>query len=254
MSTIIETPQILKTKDYSIFKTVDFNRDKNKKHIQNVIKMIKKENLLHLHPILVNMNMEVIDGQHRLEAAKQLNLEIFYIQANLSYEHILSSNLIQKNASLNDVIKFYAIKDSIPSYVFLHQSLQSNNLSAKGIIGLIFGSCMPALIEQIKDGKFQIPHNNEKLNRFLELYKNFIEFAKSKRITPSSMFANSNFTIAFRNLIMVDGFSEQIFMNKLDMRWFELKPQINSKEWTKQLINIYNWKNHNPIQNYAETY
>jgi len=26
-------PQIIKTKDYSIFKTVNFNRDKSKKHI-----------------------------------------------------------------------------------------------------------------------------------------------------------------------------------------------------------------------------
>ena len=244
----METPKILKTKDYSIFKTVNFNRDKNKKHIKSVIKIIRKENLLHLHPILVNNYMEVIDGQHRLEAAKELNLEVFYIQSDLSYEHILSSNLIQKNASLNDVIKFYAVKDAIPSYVFLHQSLLSLNLSAKGLIGLIFGSCMPALIEQIKEGRFQLPADPTIMNRFVELYKNFIEFVRSKRITPYSMFANSNFTIAFRNLILIHGFSEQTFMNKLDMRWFDLKPQMNSKEWTRQLVSIYNWKNQNPIE------
>lgn len=245
---ITETPQILRTKDYSIFKTVNFNRDKNKKHIRNVIKIIKKENLLHLHPILVNDAMEVIDGQHRLEAAKELDLEIFYIRSNLSYEHILSSNLIQKNASLNDVIKFYAVKDAIPSYMFLYQSLLNLNLSAKALIGLIFGSCMPALIEQIKEGRFQIPQDASILNRLIEAYKNFIEFAKSKRITPYSMFANFNFTIAFRNLVLIHGFVEQTFMNKLDMRWFDLKPQINSKEWTRQLISIYNWKNQNPLE------
>lgn len=244
---MIETPTILKTKDYSIFKSVNFNRDKNKKHIQDVIKIIKKENLLHLHPILVNNSLEIIDGQHRLEAAKELGLEIFYIQSDLSYQHILSSNLIQKNASLADVIKFYAIKDNIPSYVFLHHSLTSLDLSAKGLIGLIFGSCLPALIEQIKDGKFQIPMNSSTLDKFIESYKRFIEFAKSKRITPYSMFANSNFTIAFRNLMLLNGFSENTFMNKLDMRWFDLKPQMNSKEWTRQLVSIYNWKNQNPV-------
>lgn len=245
---MLETPTILKTKDYSIFKTVNFNRDKNKKHIKNVIKIIQKENLLHLHPILVNNSMEVIDGQHRLEAAKELGLEIFYIQSDLSYEHILSSNLIQKNASLADVIKFYAIKDAIPSYVFLHNALLTLNLSAKGLIGLIFGSCMPALIEQIKEGRFQIPHDESTLNRFMYIYTKFIDFVKSKRITPFSMFSNSSFTIAFRNLMLIHGFSEQVFMNKLDMRWFDLKPQINSKEWTRQLISIYNWKNQNPLE------
>lgn len=244
----MESPTILKTKDYSIFKSVGFNKDKRKKHIQDIIKSIKKENLLHLHPILVNKNMELIDGQHRLAAAKELDIEIFYIQAELSYEHILSSNLIQKNACLNDVIKFYAIKDAIPSYVFLYESLSSLNVSAKGLIGLILGSCMPALVEQIKEGRFQIPNDSHKINRFVNIYKNFIEFAKSKKITPYSMFSNSNFTIAFRNLIMVNGFSEQIFMNKLDMRWFDLKPQINSREWTRQLVSIYNWKNQNPLE------
>jgi hypothetical protein len=245
---IVEAPKILKTHDYSIFKTVNFNRDKSKKHIRDVIKIIKKENLLHLHPILVNNDMEVIDGQHRLEAAKELGLEIFYIQSDLSYEHILSSNLIQKNASLNDVIKFYALKDAIPSYVFLHQCLLSLDLSAKGLIGLIFGSCMPALVEQIKDGKFQLPGDPSILNKFIELYKNFIGFVKAKRVTPYSMFSNSNFTIAFRNLVLLNGFVEQTFMNKLEMRWFDLKPQMNSKEWTRQLISIYNWKNQNPIE------
>src|SRR5215469_12497290 len=112
----MEIPVILKTSDLSIFKNVSFNRDKNKKHIQDVVKIIKKENLLHLHPILVNNEMEVIDGQHRLEAAKDLGLEIFYIKSNLSYDHILTSNLIQKNATLIDVIKFYAMKDAIQDY------------------------------------------------------------------------------------------------------------------------------------------
>lgn len=243
----MEIPQIQQTIDYSIFKTVNFNRDKNKKHIQDVIKIIKKENLLHLHPILVNESMEVIDGQHRLEAAKELGLEIFYIKSDLSYQHILSSNLIQKNASLNDVIKFYALKDAIPSYVFLYQTLLNLNLSAKGLIGLIFGTCLPALVEQIKEGKFLLPQNPSVLNKFIESYKIFIEFVKSKRITPSSMFANSNFTIAFRNLVLLDGFMERTFMNKLEMRWFDLKPQINAKEWTRQLISIYNWKNQAPV-------
>jgi len=244
----MQPPNISKTSDYSIFKNVTFNRDKNQKHIRNVIKIIKKENLLHLHPILVNKDMEVIDGQHRLEAAKELGLEVFYIQSDLSYEHILSSNLIQKNASLLDVIKFYALKDQIPDYVFLHKSLSEYRLSSKGLIGLIFGSCSPQMVEQIKDGRFRVPLNESYLTRYLDAYRKFIEFIQEKKIRPYSMFSNNNFTIAFRNLIRINGFLEHVFMNKLEMRWFDLKPQINSKEWTRQLIAIYNWKNQNPLE------
>lgn len=244
----MQEPIIIKTSDYSIFKTVGFNRDKNKKHIRGIKNILEKENLLHLHPILVNNKMEVIDGQHRLEAARELGLEIFYIQSDISYDHILNSNLIQKKMSLCDVIKFYSVKDKIEDYIRLRDYLMTLEISAKSLIGLIFGSASPVIIDHLKSGKFKMPKETEVIDKIIMSYMNFSGFCKSKRITPFSMIANFNFTIAYRNLILLTKFSESIFLAKLEMRWFDLKPKINSKEWTRQLINIYNWKNQSPIE------
>lgn len=243
----MEAPKILKTRDYSIFNTVNFNRDKRKNHINGVKKILQKENLLHMHPILVNQKMEVIDGQHRLAAAEELGLEVFYIQGDISYEHILNSNLLQKKLELKDVIKFYALKDHLEEYIKLKDYLETLDINPKSLIGLIFGSCLPPLIELIKSGKFKFPSDITKIEKLIFSYMNFLSFCKQKRVTPLSMFTNSHFTIAYRNLVLLQQFNESVFMAKLEMRWFDLKPQLNSKEWTKQLINIYNWKNQNPI-------
>lgn len=240
--------QIIKsTNDYSIFKSLDFNRDKRKKHLEAMKKILMKENLLHLHPIIVNEKMEVVDGQHRLEAAKELGLDIFYVQGNVSYEHILDSNLIQKGLSLNDVIKFYAIKDGNPNYKILYNYINDLSLSPKAVLGLIFGNTSLELVNFIKSGKFVIPNNQILSDKLIKNIKIFLSFSREKKISPISMFSSSYFTIAFRNLVLLPEFNEKVWENKLNMRWFDFKPQINAKEWTRLLISIYNWKNQNPI-------
>lgn len=240
-------PQIQKTSDYSIFHSVAFNREKNKRHIESIKKIITKENLLHLHPILVNEKMEIVDGQHRLEAAKELGLEVFYIQDKISYDHILNSNLFQKKLSLEDVIKFYAIKDAIPDYLEFQRLIDDLAISPKSMIGLIFGSVSKPMISFIKSGRFAMPVDKDVLEKITTSYRRLIDFVREKRITPYALFSSTNFSIAFRNLVLLADFNVDIFFSKLQQRWFDLKPQINAKEWTRQLIAIYNWKNHNPL-------
>ncbi len=244
----MEAPEIHKTKDYSIFKFVSFNRDKQKKQIECMKKILQKENLLHFHPIVVNEQMEVIDGQHRLSAAQELGLEIFYVQGNVSYEHILNSNLIQKKLCLADVIKFYALKDKIEDYIKLKKYCDELNVNPKALLGLIFGNCSPYIIDFLKTGKFKFPSSTEVVQNMIDYFRNFMVFVKEKRISPYSMFSNNVFTIAFRNLITIPGFNESVFLSKLQMKWFDLKPQINSKEWTRVLIDIYNWRNQNRLE------
>jgi len=242
-----KNPQIQSTKDYSIFKYVKFNREKTKGHIQEIKNMVLEENLLHLHPILVNEKMEVIDGQHRLEAAKSLGLYIYYIQDEISYQHILNSNLFQKKMSLENVIKFYADKDQLPDYIKFLKTIKDLGLSCKALIGLIFGTVSRTLIDFIKTGRFKFPTDEVRVNHLLSRMREFLEFVDDKRIKPRSMFSSSHFTVAFRNLVSMHAFNNSTFVQKLQNRWFELKPKVDSKEWTKQLIDIYNWKNQAPL-------
>jgi hypothetical protein len=243
----MEDGLVLKTKDYSIFKFVNFNRDKRRKHIEAMKKVLLKENLLKFHPILVNQNMEVIDGQHRLAAAQELGLEIFYMSGDISYEHILNANLVQRKASISDILKFYAVKDHKEDYIKLRKFCEILEINPKALLGLLFGACTPSLVEFIKSGNFRLPQNSKAPEEIVESFKNFMSFIKERKVKPFSMFSSHNFTIAYRNLFMLNGFNEGIFLSKLQMRWFELVPQVNSHEWTKRLIDIYNWKNHTPL-------
>lgn len=65
------------TNDYTIFKTLEGNRTVNKLHVKRLINSFEKKYLI--SPIIVNEQMQIIDGQHRFEAAKELSLPIYFI-------------------------------------------------------------------------------------------------------------------------------------------------------------------------------
>lgn len=71
---------VLQTNDYAVFKHIEGNRVINKLHVNRLKQSFQKEYLL--SPIIVNQEMQIIDGQHRFEAAKDLGLPIRYFICN----------------------------------------------------------------------------------------------------------------------------------------------------------------------------
>lgn len=104
--------KVNKTTDYKKFKKIRGNRAFSKSHLKNLIASIAENNLLEYTPIIVNKQWEVIDGQHRLEAAKKLGIPVYYIQ-------------VSSGGDLNDVIlinanlKSWSLVDYMESQILL---------------------------------------------------------------------------------------------------------------------------------------
>ena len=95
------------TRDYSVFKKIRGNRNVDPNHVKRLVKAISEQDLD--IPIIVDREMFVLDGQHRLEARKQLNLPVKY------YIGRFSEDLDTARANTNSVkwstinyIDFYA--------------------------------------------------------------------------------------------------------------------------------------------------
>jgi len=103
--------EIQQTTDYDQFDTIIANREVDQSHVNQLIRSIRQNDLLHINPIIVNKNKEVIDGQHRLEAAKQLKKPIYFIQDDkVDRRHIANLNTNQKNWSLIDYVNYYCVE------------------------------------------------------------------------------------------------------------------------------------------------
>jgi hypothetical protein len=118
--------QIQSTYDLSVFKILQGNRNINLGNVDRLVKSIEENGFLKM-PIIINENYEVIDGQHRLEAAKKLNSIIYYVKVNkydLNTAIILNRN--QSNWKIEDYIRSYCdlgYKD----YIKLQQFYEENN-------------------------------------------------------------------------------------------------------------------------------
>ena len=106
---MIETQiKTYRTNDYGIFKTIVGNRTISLHNVNSIIDNIKKNGVLPT-VIIVNEKMEVIDGQHRLEAFKQLGVPIEYqIRKGLSLKDCIAYNVSGKKWEIIDYIESYA--------------------------------------------------------------------------------------------------------------------------------------------------
>lgn len=103
--------EIQKTKDYSKFKSITSNRDVNRLHVKKLSQSIKERNLLWAKPPLVNEKMEVIDGQHRLEACMLVKEDFYFVVAKgLTKDDMAILNTNQRNWTGQDFINFYTIE------------------------------------------------------------------------------------------------------------------------------------------------
>lgn len=240
--------QVQSTKNYEIFNILKGNRPLDRYHLKKLKESIEKNNHLNLHPIIVNQNNEVIDGQHRLEVARQLDVDIFFIKSDsIKDEHLIDCNVNQKSFEVENYIDYFALKERKEEYIQLKNMLKSTALKPKALLTLILGIVSTNLLEFLKTGKFKFP-STEKSDEIMNFYADFMAYVKDKRIKPLSMFTNHNFTRAFRWLFKTTGFETSLFFRKLDLRWFDLKPQRTSEDWYSLLISIYNFKNHNRIE------
>ena len=98
--------QVNSTNDYQKFKTLKGNRQVNKLHVKRLIESFREAYLL--SPIVVNQEYEIIDGQHRFEAAKELKLPInFIICNNYSLKEVQLLNTNMKNWKKEDYLNAY---------------------------------------------------------------------------------------------------------------------------------------------------
>lgn len=104
--------KIYETANYSDFKTMEGNRAVKDDRVNKIVESINKVGYV-LSPILVNENMEVIDGQGRLSALERLKLPVHYmVQEGIGIEECRQMNIHQSNWTNYDYISSYAIRGS----------------------------------------------------------------------------------------------------------------------------------------------
>ena len=65
--------------DYGAFKMLEFNRELHRGTIERIKVCMAEVGFLPIHPIIVTKDYEIIDGQHRFVAARELGIPFYYM-------------------------------------------------------------------------------------------------------------------------------------------------------------------------------
>lgn len=227
--------QVQQTTEYKIFKMVASNRELDRRHVKKLVTAIREKNMLALNPILVNDKMEVIDGQHRLEAAKTLKTPIFYIVSNeVGHDDISTLNSNKKNWSLMDYINYYTVKKQ-PGFVDLSKLINEHpNYPVSFLIAIISGDG-----SKQRKGIMAGHLVTVGLRDAAELIGYIDDFG-----TYFDCHNNSRFLEAILYIYNTGLYDHDVMMNKLSKNPSALVPCANKKQYIKLLQEIYNKGTH----------
>ena len=175
--------EIKSTKKYEMFGLIKGNREVNKKRVEKIATSIEAENLLEFSPILVNERMEVIDGQHRLAAAKLLGVDIYYrVLSGGGFEDCVVLNTNTKAWSLHDYVKMYAAQGN-PNFIGLAEFIKRSGRGFSQAMVFVHGANTKergVLVEQIKKGT--VVFNGKAVDELFLFYDDIFRLIYSRKV------------------------------------------------------------------------
>jgi hypothetical protein len=226
----METQQ---TTDYDLFRTITSNREVDEKHVNKLVRAIRQKNLLHLNPIVCNNAMEVIDGQHRLEAARKLEVPVYYVMdANISRNDMATINSNAKNWNVMDYINFWTIEKR-PGFDKLSSFLSENPLIPPSTALMMLSADGTRNTREIRDGVVDTSNYQQAatIAGILKGYRNMIEHAYER-----------NFVLAVIAVVNNPAYDHAVMQSKLEYQSRSLVRCISKKQYIELLEEIYNYK------------
>ncbi len=234
---------IEKTKDYDIFIFRNDNREKiDQAHVIKLINSIKCKNMLDISPIIVNSKMEVIDGQHRLLAAKSLGVDIYYQkEKKIDPRDIIRLN-ISKPWSMADYLNFYC-NHQFDEYIKLKRFMEKHGLSLQLALNIAIGSGH-FVHDVFRLGEFKF--EEEALDTELEICWDTISYIK-KMNGYSPYTRSARFWKALLKLVRHGGFNPDKWRQNIQKMVDHFTTKARSKDYMVLVSKIYNYRNDNKI-------
>lgn len=177
MSTI-KQPKLETSKNYESFLSNGEQRPIKEQHVKNLSVLMADQGFLPSKPIQVfrrGNKLVIIDGHHRLAAAKKLGIAVFFVvEPESSAKSMASVNAYVKTWVTADYVRMYAIR-GIDDFQKLLQYGDAGiplAMAASMLHGHAAASCNVS--EQIKTGTFKIRETSN-INKVYAMIKNFAD-------------------------------------------------------------------------------
>jgi len=232
-----------------MFKTLKGNRYVNNLHVKRLKNSFRESYLL--SPIIVNQHYEIIDGQHRFVAAKEMGLPINFIVCDdysLKEVQILNTNM--KNWKKEDYLKAFCDL-GYPEYLrfrnFMREFPDFGIASSEAILTNHLGSVNKYDSElrskTNKNGSYGINYFQEG-NLVIPDYQKSVDNAeKIMMIKPYfQRFNNRTFVAAMLGIFRIKDYNHAKLLSKLKNNPTVLQPCQNVSQYKLLIEDVYNFR------------
>ena len=190
-------------------------------------------------PIIVikqDKKLLVLDGQHRLTAAKRLNVPIFYIASeDITLDDIPTLNKVRTPWTLLDFVNHYVACGNVDYEIALKFMTDHPHLSLNFCVASLTSRAEDGtVLKLIKNGTFKVTtfERAEYISGCILDFKKYFKY-----------YNNRYFTRAISFLIRKTPYDHKIMMDKLDYESTRLVRCLTVDDYLKLLEEIYNYKN-----------
>lgn len=233
---------VYETTDYGMFKEMPFNRDVTEKRVTKIIASFSEKEIL--NPIVVNELCEIVDGQGRYEALKQLGRPIkFVIAYGADINDCRRMNIYNTNWVWKDYINSYANAGN-PNYIRLKNSAEKTGLSPRLILRLTGQS----------DGgggnsggewsiNYRLPNGlltftEDDVAVITDMVKKFKE-VKEALLLPK---ITETFMRALKVAFNTEGYDHSRLLKKCGVCRSNFRQMVSLEDMLKELTRVYNYK------------
>ena len=243
--------EVLQTTDYEIFKKHGQNRQIHQGNLCALMSSVLADNMLELRPILVDKDMRILDGQHRLEAAKRLRVPVWYqVKQESSSEDIVLLNKNQKRWTLEDYFNYFC-ESGNAAYLDLRDFLEKTGIPFKFLTYLI--PTGGRFSNSVKSGTKEVLSEKVKATAVFRwrLVCEIKEFISSVCIQKDSVINGVAFVRAIIMLSSKDNFREEKLKKGILAKPEVLRVCGSYFGYYSILRELHNYRNQEPISTEA---
>lgn len=223
--------KVHQTEDYKIFKRIIGNRILDDRHINRLIKSMKKKDLM--IPIIVNEKLEVVDGQHRLQARKELGIPVYYIVIDgMGLKETQEANINIQKWSPDNVMDAY-VEQGYKHYKIYKQFKERYRFGHVETMIILSDNNNYGMTMNFRSGDFCVSDIN-KAELFAENMYRIEKYYKG--------FKRRSFVLAIRIALNNEKFDIEEFIKKLSYQSSKMVDCTNIDQYLHLIDEIYNFK------------
>lgn len=223
------------TTNYDQFQLIESNREQNRGHIEALKRAFEEMgNLTRVQPILVNDRMEIVDGQHRFMACKELNEPIYFTKVSgLGINEARKMNILHRGWTIDDFARSYASTGDTNYQQYLEVKEDFGFNHSITLYYISAGGDDRGMFKDFRNGDFVFEDRDVAISRLSKL-------ADAEALVP--MVNDRYFAKAFLKAMQVEGYDHKRMLKKVELHQNLLRRYASVEDYLRMLEEIYNFQ------------